>query len=787
MSNENPDNKGETGTETNLESQDKNFKDVKEETVSVINKDTEQIEEAGGIISDKVEELGESGMGIKKESDQIVNEAEELQKGFVERIEQLNNEDIETAVATALWLERGGGESSPEEMESDSRNAQEFMKEWQEDPDPDNLAEKISKLDEYIRILEEKSDNAGEYLEQNKIDDYVGRLAGLRNIWEAKLREYLESSDTFDRIAETEFCRSFAEFKETINCLEKIAKKEGLKGIYIDKNKNDETVGIGVASQGVGLIHRNGKIVPIVYNRDAEKVNFDKDTLQNIKDLFETDKIFAEEEIADIIKHEKQHLEGPALTVLKKQKKEIKKMVDEEVNRNDKDMTGLASAITEKSQEIWNKYYPDSEKQAELQRIINDNFENKKDFVESEAKKHVALDIIQHGFDVIKNIKYNSETLKSYRDPHFAFIKPGIQKDIFTKMEEIRLDLISKYNEKLRAQKKAKELDKPDKNVKLEDLRELYDINEESRNKFLNRSDVELKEWQEKSEQEKKEEIENKKKEVSEKVKIEKENLEGKMKEIENSFRENIARRLAEARKLEEFFKNPEASDVEGKFDLERMKESLSNSGEFVEYLLEMEEIEYLMESEKDELGNLMETHKERDITMREYEELLKLLKEFQVKIESFERLEEEQKKEIAEGLFAKLKNIYEKNPALFKKLAAIGVIASAAVLLYAAGSAVLASSLYSMGVEIGAKEIIIGGAIAGGAGGIGALAYLYKKGKITGEGLKKAGSTLLAFPLGGIATALAYLTNGKNWDKWMERITGQKVPEWARSAEEKK
>jgi hypothetical protein len=587
------------------------FENIEEEIVDGISEDVEQIKRTGETITNNAWELGESGTDIREENDKIVNEAEEQQKKFEEALEQLNNEDIEAAVATALWLERGGGESNPEEMESDSRSAQKFMEELQEDLE-NNLIKKISKLDEYIRILKEKSSNAGELLEKSKINDYVDKLAELKSFLETKVEEVKK------RQIEKNFMERFRNGEEVYN--------------YLKEIKED--------------FEKNGHIVDEIWKSTTKE---DRGELVDM-------------------------------------------------------MVGFAIKNNIPKDEI-----------RELSMII-------------EPTCHVG----------------RVDTYRWLLGEDSEDIKGG-----------------TKINP--------------------------YSIAGEARSDFFDRSDTELKEWQEKSEQEKKEEIENKKKEVSEKVKIEKENLEDRMKEIENSFQESIAKRLAEARKLEEFFKNPEASGVEGKFDLESMKESLSNSGEFVKCLLEIEEIKYLIESEKDELGNLMETHKERDITMREYEELLELLEEFRDKVENFERLEEEQKKEIAEGLFVKLKEIYEKNPALFKKLVAIGVIASAAGLLCAAGSAVLASSLYSMVAGIGSKEIIIGGAVLGGAAGIGTLIYLYKKGKVARGDLKKAGSTLLAFPLAGIAMALAYLTNGKNWDKWMERLTGQKVPEWARSVEEKK
>ncbi len=271
---------------------------------------------------------------------------------------------------------------------------------------------------------------------------------------ELKEKSFAKSSEEFakdfveeyhrNKREKTNFYRNSKEFGETVDWLDKAAKKEGFDGIYI--NDEEGRPAIWVPSQLLVLKKENGKEKGSIHylGEEERRVDIGKWALGNIKKLCEVDEKLTKETMEIIMKHEKSHFLGAWL--LKKEREAIEGIMEEE-GEKECSKEDLGKRIIKRAKEVDEKYYPPCEMQTELQRI-NADYSNEEDFIESEAKKHVVLDIIQKGFDRVEKISYDADKFRNYRDFHFAFIKPEIRKKIFRRMEELRQEIMSKYKEK---------------------------------------------------------------------------------------------------------------------------------------------------------------------------------------------------------------------------------------------------------------------------------------------------------------------------------------------------
>lgn len=241
--------------------------------------------------------------------------------------------------------------------------------------------------------------------------------------------------------------RNNKRFKKIIEELEKIAKDQDFKGLTI----SDKDISVG----GHGVYDFEGKDEKNVkkfgiFKNDESVVRFGENTMENVRELFEVDLKFAREGMADVMKHERQHLLGSAAKFTEREYEEFKNTIDQETT--DKQI------IISKGEKIHDKYYPFAEKQAELQRL-NAYYDNLDDFIETEARKIVTLMVAYNGFSYLQ---------KNIFDPSIAILgsvfdrikkkmkveisennikEIELHKKIIERMEEMRKDLVKKYEE----------------------------------------------------------------------------------------------------------------------------------------------------------------------------------------------------------------------------------------------------------------------------------------------------------------------------------------------------
>ncbi len=269
-------------------------------------------------------------------------------------------------------------------------------------------------------------------------------------------------------------------FKETINELENIVKNAGFKGLFITTEKDVLGVGGHRTYSFTSTSSEESAQKVGVYERPKDKVWFSENVLENIRELFIADKEFAKETIINIITHEKNHLLGPAGKLMDKEDKEAEKEITN-LETND------AQIAMEKLGEINKKYYPYEEKQTELQRI-NKYYKNLDNFIETEAKHSLTIYVIYNGFDSLKKVNFGPSNTKltyifdllakkvykeidkedaetePYKSDELVYVHNNIHdpankkvdkeyteieihKKIIERMEEMRKELVKKYEE----------------------------------------------------------------------------------------------------------------------------------------------------------------------------------------------------------------------------------------------------------------------------------------------------------------------------------------------------
>lgn len=304
-----------------------------------------------------------------------------------------------------------------------------------------------------IKDNEIKSHIGSENKPDNIFDKWHNDLFGPQSEQtpEEKINGFRSENEIVKEI-KTKKYRFSEDFCKVISVLDEIAKKNGFSG-GIDINEqevygNDKRTNV-VSVNSISL-HADEKDF-IIYDPKTDTVSFGKDILDNIKYLFEIDKDLASKGIAEIIKHEKQHLEGIAREITEKGKTKTQEIVDIEIDKGNKDTESFVNIY----HEIFNDSYPKTEFMTEVQRINNNiskivnegNYKDKEEiidnFIETEAKQNFVAYVIYHGIDALENINFNSKSIK-WQDSHFSFIKPNLQKRIFEQMEEMRPELIKK-------------------------------------------------------------------------------------------------------------------------------------------------------------------------------------------------------------------------------------------------------------------------------------------------------------------------------------------------------
>lgn len=258
-------------------------------------------------------------------------------------------------------------------------------------------------------------------------------------------REKIENDDKelTDNYKKSEF------FSETIENLEEIIKKEGFKGLIILPEGNGIGTG-GFRDYCISSDSAKENREVHLFRTDINKVYIGEGVLKNIQDIFEFDREFAVNGITNLIKHEKQHLSGPDLKAEEEAIERTKCMINLQKDEIE-DRETLGNMVIE----ILGEDYSQRELQAELQRV-NANYKNIDEFIESQARFHVFMDVVFYGLNHLESIEYNPEKDK-LRDVHFGFVKEKIEKDgkeielhkeIIKKMKAIKKKLEEKWDKK---------------------------------------------------------------------------------------------------------------------------------------------------------------------------------------------------------------------------------------------------------------------------------------------------------------------------------------------------
>jgi len=322
--------------------------------------------------------------------------------------------------------------------------------------------------------------------------------------------------------------------------------------------------------------------------------------------------------------------------------------------------------------------------------------------------------------------------------------------------------------------------------------REIEEGMKEEEQEYKDRIAERKNEWEEKSEEEKKKEIKEYKEEiekdprmieVQEKMKSEAETMEEYIEKLRKET-ENIVKNRASAmaviqEQLNRGVNIPELSGID-QINQKEARAALDEMSRIANNRLTNEKLNYLLQFEND-FGDLLNEHKNREITIEKFEEIVRMIENFEECLREFEEMGEEEQKEAREeieGLIGWLKEIHRKNPELWKYLLATGLVAGTIVLASVFGVPV-------SGLEVPWRDIaIVGtGLVAAGSG-----LYLTFSKKMAGtrSKLKEGGKLLSGGLLGGALLLADYMLKGENWDKGMEFVTGLKVHRWARSEPEK-
>ncbi|MCK5465959.1 hypothetical protein KAI56_00465 [Candidatus Parcubacteria bacterium] len=306
-----------------------------------------------------------------------------------------------------------------------------------------------------------------------------------------------------------------------------------------------------------------------------------------------------------------------------------------------------------------------------------------------------------------------------------------------------------------------------------EDLENKVDIAIEEDEEFGSESEKRVENWKNKSEEERtkivKEKREKLERDLEKNVELP-EDLTEKTKELRAYQKELKIKNRAFVEERGDIVSNIQ-SQLDGGIDISSLdlgdrsefKNVLSSFRNVAKNTLEIEKADYYLEAGEDKLGDLLETHEDREISMEILEKIMGQIGDFEKYLKDLEDMTAEQL-EVAEGevkeLLDKLNDIYKKNPDLFKKLlaagAVIGVLILAAVVL---GPAAVALYEWASVIELGS--------IAPGA--TKALFDCIGKGGAMTAGAVVGGGTLLK--------VFSWFSKEENRDKVAEGIFRAKMP----------
>ena len=286
-------------------------------------------------------------------------------------------------------------------------------------------------------------------------------------------------------------------------------------------------------------------------------------------------------------------------------------------------------------------------------------------------------------------------------------------------------------------------------------------------------SDRKIEKWNKKNPDDKKEDIEKYRRGLEEENLLAgEESIEDRIEELRGEIEEFAARRAEAAMKVRESLSGVDTPKLEG-IEQEEAKEMIRELAESARNDLDIAKLDYLLIPEAD----LMDTHKDKEITIENLQEMADDLEGLENFLIEFEAMSEADKKRAQEEIIAfaeKIEKFYNKHPEIFYILAAAGVIVGLKLLFIAAGIAVSAWPVWLT------KEVLVASTV--GAGMIAGGAYHF---------IKKENRERLGKLIGGGAGALAgvgilglsWLLDKEKWDKFVKGISKEGYPDWYKAS----
>jgi len=300
------------------------------------------------------------------------------------------------------------------------------------------------------------------------------------------------------------------------------------------------------------------------------------------------------------------------------------------------------------------------------------------------------------------------------------------------------------------------------------DLENKVDVVIEEDEQVGNKTEERLENWRNKPKEEKTEVVKKKKEKIGRDFKKNVEIPEDVIKL--KKYQEELKKKNKEFLKEREDMMKKIQDQLSGGVDLSNLdlgdrsefKNVLSSFRNVTKNTLDIEKVDYYLEAGENELGDLLDTHENREISMEIWEKMIGQISDFEKYLEELENMTKEQL-EAAEGevrgLMDRLNDIYTKNPELFKKLLAAGVVIGVLILAYVVLGPI-AAGLYEWATALEIGSI-----------GTGAIKELFGY-------LGKGGAMTAGAVIGGgiLGKAISWISNEENRDNLAELLCGAKI-----------
>lgn len=407
----------------------------------------------GAVKSQKKNKFEKSKLSIEKQEEE---KAEKPKKGKKiepeKKLEESKSAESQTEINTSGKIELDSDDEESSFNEDDAKSAKEAKETTEHFKSIPNFDGKVKKIKKDIGVNKERQEAEKETVEMSAKENIkeVENKSGL-NEFEKKIESWTrdENIKEFRKKMAADTEESKKSYGEAIKEIEDLAEKEGFEGLDIDRSGR-----VHISTNRYGFAkdsEDSSNWIKAEYDtHDNKRVVIDEKNLKNFNEWMQTDSKESKESMQDIFKHEAQHLEGPAKKSSDKEGKEIKKRLEEEDVKIIKGEP--AETLSQIVEEEHGRFYGGRdtqgrgyEMQTELQRI-NEDYKNIDDFVNTQARIKLGVDVGSKGLDYISKNPYILENADDILPiQHYNFIKPELKRKVVSRLEEMREDLADKY------------------------------------------------------------------------------------------------------------------------------------------------------------------------------------------------------------------------------------------------------------------------------------------------------------------------------------------------------